>query len=324
MADNRARNKSERLLFNPYKGGAVQQGEMTTDKYGFLPTSVWDIKKSEGLVKYVADSIGSGSFANKGKGAKKGEKKLSLFNPDVVMQILKYYTQEGDIVYAPYGSRGVIGLMSYLLGRHSYSCDVVPEYMDDMKRRCNEARKNFPSDTIMEFFLCDATTALVQGRRYLSDEAKRLVDKSGRIKSEIADLTFWNPPYWNVEKYKSVDGQLSDCGTYDEFLEQYYKAIQQTFRITQTGGFSVAVVNDFRKEGVFYNFHGDTIELAKKAGFVQHDIIINKLNGQAIQSIGSTEKLGLKIMAKMHEYVLVFRKPDPDDPTGRLWREKWK
>lgn len=323
MADKRARNKGERLLFNPFKGG--QQGELTTDKYGFLPTSVWDIKKSNALVDYVADSIGSGSFANKGKDAKKGEKKLSLFNPDVVMQILKYYTLEGDIVYAPYGSRGVIGLMSYLLGRHSYSCDVVPEYMDDMKRRCNDARANLQdTDTIMEFFLCDATTALVQGRRYLSDEAKKLVDKSGRIKSEIADLTFWNPPYWNVEKYKSVDGQLSDCGTYEEFLEQYYKAIQQTFRITQIGGFSIAVVNDFRKDGRFYNFHGDTIELAKRAGFIQHDIIINQLNGQAIQSIGSTEKLGLKTMAKMHEYVLVFRRPDLDDPTDKRWREKWR
>lgn len=322
MGDIRTRNKNEKMLFNPYRGG--QQGEMTVDKYGFLPTSVWDVKKSKDLVAFVNDTIGSGSFSNNGKDAKKGQKNLSLFNPDVVMRIIKYYTLEGDIVYAPYGSRGVIGLISYMLGRHSYSCDVVPEYMDDMKQRCNDARAILgDSDTIMEFFLCDATTAKVQGSRYLSETARKIVDKKGRVKSGIADLTFWNPPYWNVEQYKSVDGQLSDCETYEEFLVQYAKAIEQTFRITRPGGFSVAVVNDIRKDRVFYNFHGDTIQLAKEAGFIQHDIIVNKLNGRAVQSIGSSEKLGLKTMAKMHEYVLVFRKPDPDDLSDKEWRKRW-
>lgn len=322
MAENRVRNKNEKLLFNIWNATGQQPGELAVDKYGFLPTSIWDIKKSESLVKFVNDTIGRGSFKDKGKGGKKGETKLSLFNPDVVFRIIQFYTQEGDIIYAPYGSRGVIGLVSYLLKRNSYSCDVVPEYMDDMKRRCEDARRQIgDTDTIMEFFLCDATTALAQGTRYLSAESKKIVDKKGRVKSDIADLTFWNPPYWNVERYKSVDGQLSDCDTYETFLEAYGRAIKQTYRITAPGGFSIAVVNDFRKSGTFYNFHGDTIELAKRAGFIHHDIIINKLNGQAMQAIGSFERGGLKIMAKMHEYVLVFRKPDKD---GSDYRDRWK
>lgn len=323
MAKMRTRNKKEKLLFNPYK--AKQQGELVTDKYGFIPMSVWDIKKSQDLVSFVNDTIGNGSFTNRGKDAKKGYKSLSLFNPDVVMRVIKYYTKEGDIVYAPYGSRGVIGLIAYMLGRHSYSCDIVPEYMDDMKERCTAAKEIVgDSDTVMEFFLCNAVTAKVQGTRYLSAEAKKIVDKKNFIKSDIADLTFWNPPYYNVEKYVSVDGQLSDCETYEEFLVEYGKAIEQTFRITKPGCFSVAVVNDFRIKGTFYNFHGDTIELAKKAGFVYHDIIINKLNGQAMQAVGSMEKFGVKIMAKIHEYILVFRKPDPEDKKDVKWRDRWK
>ena len=120
-----------------------------------------------------------------------------------------------------------------------------------------------------------------------------------------------------------VDGQLSDVGTYDEFLEWYGEAIEQHFRILKPNGFAIAVVNDFRKNDTFYNFHGDTIELCKKAGFIQHDIIINTLNGQAMQAIGSFEKLGLKIMPKCHEYVLVFRKPDENGDV-KAYREKWK
>lgn len=328
MATNKnARNKNARLLFNPYKASGKEnvQGEMATDKYGFIPKSVWDVKKSQQLVAYVNDVIGKSSFKDKGKGGKKGETKLSLFNPDVVMRIVKYYTKEGDVIVAPYGSRGVIGIVSYLCGRHSYSCDVVPKYMDEIKNGQRLIKEQAgDEDTILESFLCDAVTSKVTGTKTVTELGWEALDKkTKKFKSNFADCIIFNPPYWNVEKYESVDGQLSDVGTYEDFLEWYGEAIKQHFRILKPNGFAIAVVNDFRKNDTFYNFHGDTIELCKEAGFLQHDIIINQLNGQAMQAIGSFEKLGLKIMPKCHEYILVFRKPDEDGDV-KAYREKWK
>lgn len=320
-----ARNKNAKLLFNPYNavGKGDAQNEMASDKYGFVPKSVWDIKKSQKLTAYVNDVIGQNSFKDKGKGGKKGETKLSLFNPDVVMRIVNYYTKKGDTIVAPYGSRGVIGIVCYLCGRNSYSCDIVPKYMEEIKNGQHNIKIQVgDKDTILESFLCDAVTTKVTGTRTVTDLGWKIVDKkSNKMKSDFADCVIFNPPYHNVEKYESNDNQLSDISDYDEFLEIYGKAIKQHFRILKPGCFAIAVVNDFRKSGTFYNFHGDTIELCKQAGFIQHDIIINELNGQAMQAIGSFEKLGLKIMPKCHEYILVFRKPDED---GEDYRNKWK
>ena len=260
MAVNSARNKNSKLLFNPYKasGKGDVQGTLAVEDYGFIQKSVWDVKKSQQLVSLVNDVIGKSSFKDKGKGGKKGETKLSLFNPDVVMQILKYYTQEGDIVVAPYGSRGVIGIVAYMLGRHSYSCDIVPKYMDEIKATQEAVKSQVTGneDTILEAFLCDAVTSKVTGPRTVTEQGwKALNPKTKKFKSNFADFILFNPPYWNVEKYESVDGQLSDVGSYDDFLEWYGKAIEQHFRILKPNGFAVAVVNDFRKNDTFYNFH---------------------------------------------------------------------
>lgn len=327
MALNKnSRNKNAKLLWNPYKdsGRENAQNELVVDKYGFIPKSVWNIKRSQRLVAYVNDVIGKGSFKDKGKGGKKGETKLSLFNPDVVMQIIKYYTLKGDIIVAPYGSRGVIGIMAYLCGRDSYSCDIVPEYMNQIKYSISLIKEQIGDDeTVLEAFLCDAVTSKVTGIRSVTDKGwSALNRKTRKFKSNFADCIIFNPPYFNVERYKSVDGQLSDNNDYDTFLEQYALAIKQHFRILKPDGFAIAVVNDFRKNDMFYNFHGDTIDLCKAAGFVHHDIIINELNGQAMQAIGSFEKMGLKIMPKCHEYILVFRKPN-EDGDSKAYRKKW-
>lgn len=324
MAINKnARNKEAKLLFNPYKAGG--QNVLVVDKYGFIPKSVWNVKKSAKLVACVNDVIGQGSFKDKGKGGKKGETKLSLFNPDVVMRIIKYYTKEGDIVVAPYGSRGVIGIVAYLCGRHSYSCDVVPRYLNEIKVGQERIKEQVgDEDTILESFLCDAVTSKVCGTRTVTELGWQALDKkTNKFKSNFADCIIFNPPYADVEKYESVDGQLSDIHSYDDFLIAYGNAIKQHFRMLKPNGFAIAVVNDFRKDDTFYNFHGDTITLCKEAGFLQHDLVINELNGQAMQAIGSFEKLGLKIQAKCHEYVLVFRKPDADGDK-KAYREKWK
>lgn len=320
---NSIRNKNAKLLFNPFREDEENvQNELAIDKYGFNPVSVWHIKKSKKLVQFVNDTIGNGSFIDRGKNSKKGEKELSLFNPDVVYRIIKYYTKKGDVIVAPYGSRGVIGLTAYLLGRHSYSCDVVDSYVENMKERFEQARSEInDDDTTAEFFVCDAVTAKVRATKLMTPKAWEVVDrKTKQMKSEFADCVIFNPPYYNLEQYKSVDGQMSDIESYDDFLVEYGKAIEQHFRICKENGFCIAVVNDFRQDGKFYDFHNDTIQLAKKAGFLMHDIIINELNGRSLQAIGSFEKIGLKIMAKLHEYIIVFRKPST---KGEDYRCKW-
>jgi DNA modification methylase len=290
------------LLFNPYTELEQKENDkkvMAKDKYGFLPKSIWSLKKDAILVAHVADMISKGSYGDGKK--KKGQKDLSLLNPTVVYNILKYYSEPGDIIMAPYSSRGVVGLVAHLMGRNSFNTEIVSTYHTDMLRRAKDVYKP-DSGLALEFYLDDARTM-----------------KS--IPSNFADLTYFNPPYWCVEKYESTDGQMSDCGTYEEFLEFYTDAIKAKYRVTKPGGWCIANLNDFRIEGVFYNFHGDTIRLMQEAGFYYHDIIINEIFSRSITSIGSVEKSGRKTMAKTHEYILIFKKPFEDGTVWTNWHE---
>lgn len=290
------------MLFNPFNDEPKKDDSkkaMAKDKYGFLPKSIWSLRKDSVLVSHVADMISKGSYGDGKK--KKGQKDLSLLNPTVVYNLLKYYAEPGDIVLAPYSSRGVVGLVANLMGMHSFNTEIVPTYHNDMVRRAMEAYKR-DSDLALEFYLDDATVLKT-------------------IPSNFADLTYYNPPYWNVEKYESVDGQMSDYETYDEFLEFYYAAIKTKYRVTKPGGWCIANLNDFRRDGSFYNFHGDTIRLMIDAGFIYHDIIINEIFSRSITSIGQVEQKGQKTMAKCHEYIMVFKKPFEDGTVWTNWHE---
>lgn len=284
------------LLFNPFEENPDDSRKaMAKDKYGFLPKSIWSFKKDSILVQQVADKFSKGSYS-KGTKKKKGQDSLSLLNPTVVHAILQYYSEPGDIIVAPFGSRGVVGLVAHLMGRHCFSGEIVKTYYDDMLRRAKEAYKK-DSGLALEFYLDDA--------RYMN-----------MLPSNFSNLTYYNPPYWDVEKYESTDGQMSDAGTYDDFMEMLVDSMKAMYRVTRPGGWCIANLNDFRRNGVFYNFHGDVISAMKDVGFVHHDTIINEIFSRSITSIGQVEQKGLKIMAKSHEYVMVFKKPFKD---GTVW-----
>ena len=55
-------------------------------------------------------------------------------------------------------------------------------------------------------------------------------------------------------------------------------------------------------------YHADVIDLARKAGFETHDIIIVDF-GPGIRDVFINQAITQRIIPKRHEYGLVFRKP---------------
>lgn len=282
-----AKNRNAKPLFNVYKES--EKGELVSDKYGFMPSSVWNVKKTKQLVEYVSDTFATGSYT-KGQKKKKGQQKLSLLPPDIAMRVIKFYTLPGDNVYDPFSNRGVGSMIAYLAGRNGYCTEIVPTYVEDMISRFARAKEDVGSDNILEVRLADARHSPYEDEKF--------------------DLVYTSPPFpLEIEKYESVDGQLTDISDYKEFMAEMFECIKEAYRVTKYGGFTVWQVNDARRNGKFYDIHGDFCKLLRKAGFKQHDIIINQLNSASMTGIGTIEKAGSKIMPKCHEYLLVFKKP---------------
>jgi DNA modification methylase len=126
------------------------------------------------------------------------------------------------------------------------------------------------------------------------------------------DFIFSCPPYYDLEVYSDSEEDLSNKGTYQDFIEDYRDIIQRSVDKLKDNRFACFVVGDVRdKKGFYYNFVADTIQAFRDAGMEYYNeaILINQVGSLAIRinkQFGRFRKLG-----KTHQNVLVFYKGDP-------------
>ena len=283
-------------------------------KYGFFPYSVWRVQNDSTLTALVEDDIAEGTYGadkslidkvsskKKGYANKLSGKGLSKFNPAVAYRIIKYWSKPGDVVLDSFSNRGVIALIAGHLGRKGRIYEIVPSYhahVDKLFKRLEKSSKKGLFQSVkydLKAYLGDAR------------ECKYTEDNS-------VDLWCSSPPFYNLERYESVDGQLSDIETYSDFLKSYYKAMKQIYRVLKPGKFAIFVVNDFRRprapgeKSELILFSDDTKRLMKKAGFEMWDIVVNFLYSTP-SVIGINKCAEMHRTLKSHEYILVFKKPE--------------
>jgi len=263
--------------------------------YGFLPTSVWNVIKSSTWVNLIQDE---GDLFRKKSGAKTyalPNLKYSEFNPDVAERIVRYWSQEGDLIVDPFGGRATRAIVSIRLKRNYIGYEIAPSTYRFTNERLDYVRG-------MSEYIFDFDNALGEAKIVLGNGC-RMLD----VEDKSADFIFTCPPYHDVEKYESVENQLSDIKEYEDFLEKISLCVQNCYRVLRSGKFCVWVVADWRRQGDFQCFHKDCIDIFLKHGFKLWDIIISMVHSPFIHlGVGRCEEE--KYTSKAHEYILVFKK----------------
>lgn len=278
-----AKNNRQQKKFLP-----VREDISIKDQFGFLPLSIIKpTKESKAKWKdaYLDDGEieirkASAGYTNTGE---IGNQKMSEFHAGMAENIIRYWSLPGARIVDPFAGRATRAVVSNKLGRDYHGYEITP---NTHKR-------------VLEHF----EKLGINPNLYLSDgtQLKETPDN-------FSDLIFTCPPYYDIEKYESVEGQLSDCETYDSFMEFVNKCAENCFRVAKDGSFCVWVVADFRQGGKLIDFHGDTIQSFKKAGFNYHDIIIME-NISPYANFTTYQSACKRYAPKTHEYVVVFRKP---------------
>tara|TARA_Y100000310_G_C20513844_1_gene730196 strand:- start:160 stop:996 length:837 start_codon:yes stop_codon:yes gene_type:complete len=269
------------------------------EKYGFLPTSVWHLKKNKWIKSFINDDTAKGSTVytkeNGDKSWKSTRDSISEFNPDLATNIIKYWSNQNDLIIDPFSGRATRGVVAKKLGRKYIGFDVSPKVCEIVNNRDNQ-----PQQTIFQ----ESNTIKIIN----SDgcEMKELPDN-------YADMIFTCPPYWNIEDYnklyeENIPTQLSDIKDYKMFLDKLKLCAKNCHRVLKDQKYCVWVVNDFRKDKKMYVFHSDLIQIMKENGLPLWDIVINELNCNVTGRVTQSERLGYTV--KKHEYVLVFKKTD--------------
>jgi len=258
------------------------------DQFGFLPLSIIKPTK-ESKEKWNDAYFDDGEIdirkINGGyvKGAGGGPQKMSEFHAGVAENIIRYWSMPGARVVDPFAGRVTRAVVTTKLGREYYGYEITP----------NTHRR-----ALAHFDRLGISPTL-----YLGDGTKL-----SKTEDNFSDLIFTCPPYYSIEKYESVEGQLSDNKSYSDFMNEIDLCVENCFRVAKAGSFCVWVVADFRDNGNLLNFHGDTIQSFKKAGWSHHDIIIME-NISPFATLTQYQAACKRYVPKTHEYILVFRKP---------------
>lgn len=83
-------------------------------------------------------------------------------------------------------------------------------------------------------------------------------------------LSLYSPPFCGLYNYSSGDRDMSNCTSYEGFLEHYAFLVEQIARVTLPGRMTVVHCMDIPNPGQrtgYYDFPGKVIEIHERAGF---------------------------------------------------------
>lgn len=199
------------------------------------------------------------------------------FDPELAKFILKYYARDSTTVFDSFSGWGERGYAAKILKYVYNGYDISPKAIDyafktyGVKNKLGDSRNTDLEDNSMDF-------------------------------------SFSCPPYWNLEEYQSIDGQLTDIKDYQDFLDELEKAVVEINRVLKDGALVCWVVGDFRRKGKLIDFSTDVGLLFRNNGFELKDkvIIDNSTNYNVPLHLPNSYEH--KFTVKVHETMWVFKK----------------
>jgi hypothetical protein len=132
-----------------------------------------------------------------------------------------------------------------------------------------------------------------------------LLEKIG----QPVDTVWYHPAYHNIVKYsgnvwgtKPHPDDLSNCSSYEEFMEKLQSSLYNIYDAINKDGHYAVLIGDIRKNGEFYSPQSTVASMAP--GNLQSVVIKHQYNcmSERVQYSG-------KFIPILHEYMLLFKKP---------------
>lgn len=256
------------------------------DRIGFVPLSIWQPDWSE--VKKLKDLVGDAGDTRHLVGKKMqllGSKyTTSIFNPHLAQMILSAYCPTKARIYDAFAGGGTRGFIASAMGHKYVGVEIRQDEVDRILKKQDELITHF------EIHCADSQYYPVEEGTF--------------------DFSYSCPPYYDLEVYSTIDGDMSNVATYAEFLTMLKRSLEVTYRALKPGALCVWVVGNFRdKKGALVHFNGDTATLAQRVGFILHDeLIFWGAAGIAAQRAG--QFVANRKSVRVHEYLLVLKKPN--------------
>jgi 16S rRNA G966 N2-methylase RsmD len=275
-----------------------EEKKSLVEKFGVPPFTIfdsrqgyWQDRKRAWLATGIASDRGRGDgLLGDAVMMREINNGTSIFDPVLAELVYRWFSPKGGKILDPFAGGSVRGIVAALLGRKYVGIDLSAKQVAENIRQAMDIVK--PPHPMPEWIVGN------------SIDVQQLAGERGPF-----DLVFTCPPYYDLEKYSDDPTDLSNLGTYDDFIAAYRTIIAESSRLLADDRFAVFVVGEIRDAAGYYrDFVGDTIQAWRDHGLQYYNeaallTAIGTLPMRAGRIFDATRKLG-----KTHQNVLMFEK----------------
>ncbi len=253
---------------------------------------------------YAPETSTVWSFPARGEWATHRGNYRGNWSPFIPHNLIRKYTQSGDLILDQMCGSGTTLVEARLLGRNGIGVDINPDAVMVAHDRLNFV----------------PTQKLISIKEQHSPGKARLFIGDARNLNEIADgsvdLVATHPPYAGIIAYTGarVAGDLSAL-RFKDFFEGMRQVAQEALRVLKPGKYCAILIGDTRQHRHYVPISTRVMETFLGAGFVLKEDIIkvqHKMKGTRENWKGS--RYDFYLIA--HEHLFVFRKLMEDEKMG--------
>lgn len=234
------------------------------------------------------------------KGGKHSNVYHGNFAPQIPNQMIRRYTEEGDVVMDLFMGSGTTLFECETLRRNYIGFDINDEIIGFVRKRMDG------SDVIKyHIHNCDVTNN--------KDFCQNVDEDLRSMKKRKVDLLIVHPPYLDIVKFTDRKDDLSNIPNLNEFIEKFQQAMANALAYLKSSHYFVLVIGDIYRNGEVIPLGFYLMYALKKAfkcqlkGIVVKDIVGNRAKiGQ--EALWRYRALVNGNYLFKHEYLFVFKK----------------
>lgn len=241
----------------------------------------------------------------------------AVFPPEIPLRLIKLFSFWGETVLDPFGGSGTTAEVGVSLGRRVVSVDQNAKYSAIARKRSAAAKKKGGKGEAS----------------ILTGDSRSLAS----LKAGSVSLVVTSPPYWDKADYGGSASDIGRRSNYGKFIEDMRDVFAECFRVLEPGRkicVNTANVNQYTEYGLLtFPIAADFCMILRDLGFVMVNELIwskDKTGGKWGSANGQRPIFGSYpfppnfLFKNVHEYILVFAKPDTLKKKGakvRLYSE---
>jgi DNA modification methylase len=247
----------------------------------------------------------------------------AMFPVALVERLLDCYMWEDGVVLDPFLGSGSTLIAARNKGYSGIGFEIVRDFVKLALQRITAPLPLEGDKVAVQLVLPGEQVNLNQSRQAIAiiyDDARHM--ETYLPPASISTL-ITSPPYWVIHRrartadykkprpYSEMASDLGNIDRYEDFLAELRKIFASAYQLLKPSAYCIVNVMDLRYGASFIPYHVDIITQLTQIGFSLEDIIIwNRVKEyNNLRPLGYPHKF---IVNKVHEYLLIFRKPSED------------